>query len=289
MKIAITGSSGALGSCVLSYLLEKQHEVFSLDSYLRDSSEEKKTETRLPEKLDWILHFAAKTSIEKSQKDPLLFYQNNIGVTLKALEIAQKSKAAFLFMSSYAYGVPQYLPIDELHPVHAANPYMGSKIICEDLCRQIASFTNMPLVILRGFHVYGLHSIPGRLISDLLELARKRLSLMINDPEPKRDYLYGKDFCSLIEKILLTNPVKTGIYNVGYGKSYSNLEVAHMVRDLVGEKRPVQVMSQRRKADILDCTVNTDLVKKTFNWKPKYSLDKGLKEMISNMKIGKLF
>ena len=108
-------------------------------------------------------------------------------------------------MSSYVYGNPKYLPIDEKHPVASANPYMGSKITGEEICRQLSHLLKFPLIILRVFNIYGDFEIPGRLISDLLQNLRQGNSLVLNDPVPKRDYLYIKDLevsLRFYEKIL---------------------------------------------------------------------------------------
>jgi len=129
--------------------------------------------------------------------------------------------------------------------------------------------------------IYGASKIPGRLISDLLEACRKGLPIVINDPLPKRDYLYIKDFEVLILKIISEIPIREGTYNVGYGRSYSNIEVAEMVLKLSNNKSSVVVKSCKRSNDISDCTVDVSLIKRTFSWLPTYSLYDGLRELIA--------
>ena len=96
--------------------------------------------------------------------------------------------------------------------------------------------------------------------------------LTINDPHPKRDYLYIKDFVNLIALIVNNFPIKTGIYNVGFGKVYSNLEVANILRELIGESSKVRITGEKRQQDILNCSVDIRLIKKTFSWSPNFSL-----------------
>ena len=184
-------------------------------------------------------------------------------------------------MSSYVYGPTQYLPINEQHPVRSVNPYMGSKLLGESLCKQFSEQFKIPLVILRGFNIYGNVLIPGRLISDLIESIKLGKSLVLNDQNPKRDYLYIEDFKALILKIICQKPSKTKIYNVGSGTSYSNLEVANMAHEIAQCKDPIVIKSTARLNDILDCTVDINLLKETFEWSPKYSLRQGLNELIS--------
>jgi UDP-glucose 4-epimerase len=227
-----------------------------------------------------VLHFAATASIQQSVEDPFSTYFNNVGSTILALKIASRSRCAFLFMSSYVYGRPRYLPIDEKHPVDHLNPYMGSKIIGEEVSRHLCSAEHLPLVVLRGFMIYGDGGAPGRLIPDLLGAVRSGGPLVVNDPKPKRDYLYSKDFCVLIVKIVERRPVAAGTYNVGYGLSYSNGEVAGLVRKIAGGDCQVISASRPRENDVEDCSVNADLVKKTFSWQPAYSLEQGLTDLI---------
>lgn len=282
MKIGITGQKGFLGSSVSEALSKQSHEVISLDDYTRRCAKENFTLNGCPDDLDWVFHFGASTSIERSFKTPFSTYSNNIESTLQALKIADRSKAVFLLMSSYVYGQPKYLPIDEKHPVASVNPYMGSKIVVEELSRHLCEILEIPLIILRGFNIYGDYCISGRLISDLLESVRKGAPMILNDPLPKRDYLYIKDFLSLIYKIFSQNPVKTGIFNVGSGISYSNSTVANMISEIAGIKTPVIVKNKSRIQDIPDCSVDVNLVKKRFSWSPVYSLGNGLRELLQS-------
>jgi nucleoside-diphosphate-sugar epimerase len=283
VKIGITGDRGFIGSNVSQALTHAGHSVISLDILTCSSVFSDSDIVKYPKELDWVLHFGAKTSIPDSFADPYGTYANNIGSTLQALKIASHCHAAFLFMSSYVYGQPQYLPIDEKHPVKAVNPYMASKIIGEEMCRQICGIESIPAIILRGFNIFGDHYIPGRLISDLLHAVNKGDAIHLNDPVPVRDYIYIKDFTNLILKIIVQGS-SAGIctYNVGYGKSYSNLEVAELMCELTNSKCELIVSSNPRKNDILDCSVDTSLIKDTFVWQPEYSLRRALTELINN-------
>ena len=229
MKVGITGHKGFIGSSISKKLLKEGHEVVCLDKYTRSNIIDGTEVNNYPNDLNWVLHFGASTSIRDSFENPFFTYANNTNSTLQAIKIACNCNAVLLFMSSYIYGNPRYLPIDEKHPVSSTNPYMGSKITGEEICRQLSHLLKFPLIILRGFNIYGDFEIPGRLISDLLKAVRQGSSLVLNDPVPKRDYLYIKDFEALISEIISKNPPKTGTYNVGYGQSYSNLQVAEFI------------------------------------------------------------
>jgi UDP-glucose 4-epimerase len=282
MKIGITGCKGFIGGSVAHYLITQGHDIISLDNQINMYGKDSTEQNEFLNGLNWVIHFAAKTSIPNSFADPVNTYYNNIGSTLKAIKIAYKFGAAFIYMSSYVYGKPNYLPINEKHPLAAFNPYTETKIICEEICRNMMNI--IPIVILRGFNIYGDCYIPGRLIPDILECVRKGNPIEINDPYPKRDYLYIRDFQRLISSIISENPVATGIFNVGYGFSYSNLEVAEMICVLLQEKRNIIIKSQPRRNDILECFADISLIKKTFSWKPTVSLEMGLRELIEKEK-----
>ncbi|MFC1745501.1 NAD-dependent epimerase/dehydratase family protein [Candidatus Riflebacteria bacterium] len=286
MRIGVTGYGGFIGSAVAAALGEKGHEVVSLSPLVNTHKNPPSTlDMEIPLDLDWIFHFGANTAVQESFKKPLPVYFDNLTSTLFALEIARTNSCPFLFMSSYVYGPPDYLPIDEKHPLKPVNPYAGSKILGEFLCQQFSALFNFPLVILRGFNIYGDFLLPGRLISDLLDCIRKKVPLCINDPEPRRDYLYIKDFISLLHNIISKKPVISGIYNLGSGEVFSNLRVAEIIQELSGTKGSLRIKNTPRKNDIDECRPDLTLVKKTFQWEPEYSLKNGLAEIIASINI----
>lgn len=286
IRIGITGCGGFIGSSLFGAFESGKADPFypvNIDNLTqkRQYPALSKDLQAIEDNLDWVLHFGAITSITDSVNDLYSNYSNNINGTLSALDVARRSKANFLFMSSYVYGDPLTIPIAENHPRSASNPYMGSKIIGEELCTQFCKFAGLPFVILRGFNIYGERQIiKGRLIPDLISAARKGDQLVINDPYPRRDYLYIADFIDLIKKILTAGPVQTGIFNAGYGKTYSNLEVAELVRKISGISLPVLCMEKPRKNDIRDASPDVSLIKKVFNWEPKFTLKDGLKKCL---------
>ena len=107
---------------------------------------------------------------------------------------------------------------------------------------------------------------PRRLISDLLNAIKENKPLVVNDPLPKRDYLYIEDFNDLIEQNVTRIPIKTGIYKLGYGERYSNLDIAEYIKRISGTKKSIEVRPAMRKNDIADCSVDVSLVKNTFHW-----------------------
>ena len=280
MRVGITGVRGFIGSAVAHHLRDRQIEVVELDSLLRG-----REQVIPPEELDWVLHFAAITSIADAFKKPGFIYHNNIEATLKALDTAIMTQSMFLYMSSYVYGHPRYLPIDERHPTEALNPYMGSKLAGEIISKQLCAQHEIPYIILRGFNIYGDSHHKGRLISDMLEAACQQRPIMVNDPIPMRDYLYINDFLSLVEKIVDTSPVPSGIYNVGYGEAYANIDVAKLFCKLIHENYPLEVGATSRRNDVKEIYADRGLVSQTFSWEPQYSLELGFNDLLQTIKM----
>ena len=284
MRVGVTGSKGMLGAAVSSHLAAAGHLVVNLDSYCRAPSPS--ALECITEELDWVLHFAARTSIADSHDDPEGFVRDNLASTRAALDVASSRRSALLFMSSYVYGRPRYNPIDEQHSVSSLNAYMASKLESERLCQDVCLQQEIPLVILRPFSIFGARRQPGRLVSDLLEYVRTGEPLEINDSEPRRDHLYVVDFCGLVQLIVEASPRRAGLFNVGSGVGHSNLEVAELVRRLAGDERPVQVAKQPRRNDVSECVAELSAVEAAFHWQPRHSLEVALSELLDAQRVG---
>ena len=278
LSIGFSGTNGWLAKHAINKLESESIKIIDFDNLTRKLSYRPNKDAI--KKLDWFFHFASKTNIENSIKDPFDTYINNLNSTLTAIEIAHVSKANLLYLSSYVYGDPEYQPIDEQHIVKPKNPYMNSKWISEQICCDICKQLNIPLTVFRVFNVYGYRQKKGRIISDLLDDAFNNKDLRLNDPEPIRDYLYIEDFNNLLLKMLYLNKSAEGTYNVGSGESLSNLEVAKIINNIINPSLKIRILSKPRKNDISICKVNNTKVINHFDWRPSFSLKKGIKHII---------
>jgi len=95
MKIGVTGHSGFIGGAVAKAMGQEGHDIFLLDPYLRSKDADRFDLKGCPERLDWVLHFAATTSIRQSFEDPFYAYSNNLDSTILALKIATNPKRHF--------------------------------------------------------------------------------------------------------------------------------------------------------------------------------------------------
>lgn len=274
LNIGLTGSSGFLGSAILKHFKDNGDNVIILDSLVHPNM----IEASVPEigLLDWVLHFGATKSIEASFENPVDIYWRNMHSTMAALDIAISRNSRFLYMSSYVYGKPHYLPVDEKHPTSVLNPYMGSKLLGEQMCCQLHQCMDLSILILRGFIFYGPKQKDDQLIPSIIESIRNDRPVVVRDPDPKRDYLYISDFLRLIYIIVYSDYSGFEIYNVGGSKAYKNIEVAQMANKLAGDPVPIHIEGKVRRNDVSECYANIEKVKRDFQWQPKVDLSTGL-------------
>jgi nucleoside-diphosphate-sugar epimerase len=277
--IGITGTKGWIGSYVFRYFdAHESFKVRSLDPWTK-LHKENDNPKKMP-KVDWVLHLAASTSITASYENPISVYRNNLNATISALSSCVRSSGNFIYMSAYVYGKPRYSPIDEKHPIDTTNPYMSTKWLSEVICQDVCKHLDVNLLILRTFNIYAPGVRKGRLISESVESCRSQRSIKLKDPVPYRDYLYVKDFCALLELILKEGIRPFELYNLAYGQSHSNLEVAKMIKRIMASPLEIKVENLPRKNDVVNIYADSTKIRKRFKWKPIYDLEAGLTDML---------
>jgi len=282
MKIAVTGSSGFVGSHLVEKLIKLGTDMICLD--IRDGIDITDwNQIKDTEKFDVLIHLAAKSYVPDSYKLPRNFYYTNIIGTLNALELCRIHKAKMIYTSSYVYGSPQYLPIDEKHPIAVFNPYAQSKIIGEQICNSYNKIFNVSVVILRPFNIYGPGQDSKFLIPSIIKQA-KLGKLLLKDPKPKRDFIYIDDMIEAYIKCIEYNDSSFEIFNIGFGKSYSVKEIAEMIANKFGQEKDINFTSEKRKDEIINTVADITKAKHLLNWTPNISLKKGLKLCISMYK-----
>jgi nucleoside-diphosphate-sugar epimerase len=278
-KVLVTGSSGFIGRHLVAKLIELKYQVLESSGSASANLCIMGQVNKLPQ-ADIIVHMAARSFIPDSFKDPQGFYSNNLISTLNILEKARKDGSKLIYLSTYVYGVPQYLPIDELHPVNPLNPYTQSKVMGEDLCRAYFRDFEVPSVVLRLFNVYG----PGQgntfFIPSILSQLKKPL-IELQDSRPRRDFIFIDDVISAI--VAATKYVSNGfdIFNVGSGKSVSISQLAEIIRTLSGTKAEIRFMEQIRQGEILDTVADISRIKSVLNWNTEVSLENGIRKILA--------
>lgn len=278
-KILVTGSKGFIGEQIVKRLKKSQVITDSINSKqidLKNIDEVMKLDTS-----DIVIHLAAKTSKELDWNE---YFCNNVIGTLNILEYCIRKKIKkMIFVSSYVYGVPHNIPINEKHPVSPHNAYTRSKFLAEQLCEFYAKNSELNVIILRPFNIFGENLPNGFLISNIIKSIITNKKIIILNKENKRDFLYIDDFVDVILKIKEQN-LKFEIFNVGSGKSYSFYEIIKKVENFTFKKINVNYKIDE-KVSIKDIKADISKINEKIKWKPKISLDEGLKKILKKYNI----
>jgi len=323
MAVLVTGGAGYIGSHTCVELLEAGYEVIVADN-LSNSCE--KSIERVKEitgkdlkfikadildragleeifsknRIDSVIHFAGLKAVGESVAIPLRYYENNISGTVMLLEVMQKFNVKTLVFSSSAtvYGDPAKLPIMEDFPLKATNPYGRTKLMIEEILRDLYTSDNSwNIAILRYFNPVGAHhsglmgedpnGIPNNLMPYITQVAvgkREQLSVFGNDYDTHdgtgvRDYIHVVDLSLGHLKALEKLETKPGIvtYNLGTGKGYSVLDIVKAFSKASGKNIPYQIV-ERRPGDIAACYADPSKAKKELNWQA----EKGIEEMCAD-------
>jgi nucleoside-diphosphate-sugar epimerase len=276
-EILVTGATGFLGRHLIAALESQGRAVRRHSSADGDIA----SCPLAMEGVSHVFHLAAKSYVPESWQNPPAFYHTNVMGTANVLEHCRQNNAALTLMSSYVYGQPQRLPIAEDHPVSAANPYAHSKILAEEAARFYERCFNIPLLIVRPFNIYGPGQRPSFLISSIVRQVLDPVveAVRVQDLRPKRDYLYVEDAVDFLMAALRAGA--HGVYNLGSGRSASVAEVAQLVNDAAGLRKPVESANQPRPGEIMDVVADTSRAAAELDWRPRTSLADGIAAVVA--------
>nr|WP_278986614.1 UDP-glucose 4-epimerase GalE [Plesiomonas shigelloides] len=323
MAILVTGGAGYIGSHTVLELLNSGNDVVVIDNlcnssreslcrvealtgrsvtfYEADVCDRSALQTIFAQHaIDAVIHFAGLKAVGESTQIPLKYYQNNIAATLVLCEEMERAGVFRLVFSSSAtvYGDPHTVPIQEHFPTSATNPYGRSKLMVEEMLRDIvAADPRWSVVLLRYFNPVGAHisgqigedpnGIPNNLLPYIAQVAigrLKQLSVFGNDyPTPDgtgvRDYIHVVDLSLGHLKALQYIADRHGVFtfNLGTGQGYSVLEMVKAFEQASGRAVPYQVVA-RRPGDIAVCYAEPDLAAQELGWRA----ERGLPEMMAD-------
>ena len=281
-KILITGSRGFIGSSLTKLLKSKFFDIIDTGSTNTLNLCDWEAVKNIP-RAEIIVHLASKNLIPESFKMPLSYYNNNIVSTLNILEKAKLDGSKVIFFSTYPYGNPLYLPIDEDHATNPKNPYTHSKLICEELCKAYHRDFGVPITIFRPFNIYG----PGQSLSFFIPTIINQINnevIHLKDSRPKRDFIYIDDAVEAVFISIIDDKNLFKIYNLGSGISTSVKDVVETIIKFSQSKAHVLFSDQIRQGEILDTVADISKIKNELHWTPKIPLDIGIKSCIENFK-----
>ncbi len=319
MKVLLTGGAGYIGSHTAVELLTQGHEVVIFDNFSNSSHRavervQQITGCSLPvvhgdvrdqslleqtlraHQIDSVVHFAGKKAVGESVAQPIDYFDNNVNGTLVLLRAMAAAGVKRLVFSSSAtvYGDPQYLPLDEQHPLSVTNPYGRSKLMVEeilsDLYRADATWS---LTVLRYFNPIGAHEsgligedpagIPNNLLPFVAQVAvGKRASLNVFgsdyptvDGTGVRDYIHVVDLArghvQALERQQQQAQPEHLVVNLGTGRGYSVLEVVRAFEQASGQPVPY-TLAPRRPGDVAACYAQTDKAWAVLNWRAQFDM-----------------
>ncbi|NLO88836.1 MAG: UDP-glucose 4-epimerase GalE [Clostridia bacterium] len=304
-KVLVTGGAGYIGSHVVKALGERGYRVLTYDSLVTghpwavlygdlvvgDLLDATKLEAVMKEfKPSAVMHFAAYIVVPESVAQPLKYYTNNVQGTLNLLNAMKNNGVDKLIFSSSAavYGIPEEIPVPEKAPLDPINPYGQSKAVVEKVLKDVSNAGDLNYVSLRYFNVAGADR-KGRIgegkenATHLITLAtrtaagkRPYLSVFGTDyPTPDgtciRDYIHVDDLAEahILALEYLLNGGKSDIFNCGYGRGYSVLEVVEAVKRVTGIDFSVQ-FEDRRPGDPPVLVAGADKIRSCLGWKPEF-------------------
>jgi len=303
-KVLVTGGAGYIGAHVAAELLQcgygiRIYDDFSnglhkrVDGKFRDIVEgDMLDRVKLLAALDGIdavIHLAAKKSVEESVKDPLKYYENNVGGTLNLLgAMAAKGVKQLVYSSSAAvYSPNDKEAVVEDDPTAPLSPYGASKLLAEQLISSVGSAEQISNISLRYFNVvgsniaeFGDNSKDNLVPKVFLALKNgKRPQIYGSDyPTPDgtciRDYIHVQDLA--LAHLAALKKVESGyisqVYNVGSGKGYSVKEMMDQIAKSIGRDINPE-LSPARAGDSPKLIASIDKMKEQLGWSPKASLE----------------
>ena len=311
MRILVTGGAGYIGSHTCLELLRAGHEVVVVDNLSNSKAEALHRVQELAgrslvfhrvdlldraaldtafagPKIDAVIHFAGLKAVGESVTIPLRYYHNNITGTLMLCEAMRAHGVRNLVFSSSAtvYGDPATVPITEDMPLSATNPYGRSKLMIEEILRDLyVSDAAWNIALLRYFNPVGAHAsgrigedpngIPNNLLPFVAQVAVGKLpglQVFGNDyPTPDgtgiRDYIHVVDLAlghlAALDRLAAAPGIVT--YNLGTGRGYSVLEVIAAFEQVSGRRIPYKFVG-RRSGDIATCYADPSKARAELGW-----------------------
>lgn len=278
MKIAITGANGYIGSFLKPSLEKDGHQIISISRSEGIELANWYSLCEVPE-FDVMIHLAARTFVPDSFSNPREFYLDNTTFTINALELTRKWKARFIYMSSYFYGPPQYVPVDENHPLAPHNPYAQTKWMSEELCKAYNRDFDIPVLAFRLFNLYGPKQKGNLLIPEIIEKIKHQSEITLKDPRPKRDYIHIEDVIAAIKVGLYYDKPEFNVFNLGTGVSISVEELVSAIQQHSPKPFQVNYTHEYRRGEVLDSVADIKEIKSKLNWHPSITLDMGVKSL----------
>lgn len=317
MKVLVTGGAGYIGSHTIVEMMAAGMEPVIVDNFSNSQPEVlerlreitgrtisfREADVSDPSSMrsifaaiqpEAVIHFAAHKAVSESVQAPSQYYRNNLGAVLTVAEMMIEFGTPNLVFSSSAtvYGDPKQVPVTEDAPLRATNPYGQTKLMGEQILRDMAAaYPSIGVTILRYFNPVGAHESgligenptgqPNNIMPMIAQVAagiRDNLLVYGNDYPTAdgtgvRDYIHVVDLSKAHIRALLKQAGKAGVctYNLGAGQGYSVLELVKAFEQASGKKIKC-VVAPRRDGDVAACFADPTLAKRELGWEAAKTL-----------------
>ena len=280
MKIAVAGSEGFVGKQVCSQLEASGHEIVKIDITQGFDLSDPMVIESIPQ-VDCFIHLANLVYVPASYENPALYYRVNYMTTLNALEVCRKYNARLVYISSYVYGPPQYLPVDENHPINPFNPYAQTKVICEKLCEGYHRDFGVPVSIVRPFNIYGVGQQGKLLIPEIIgQLKEGNTVIQLKASSPRRDYINVVDVARAIVTCAMSDE-PFGAYNACSGESVSVKEITEIINRNLRHKVEFRFAASDRPNEVDESRGYCEKLK-GLGWNLSIGFEEGIIEIIKS-------
>ena len=281
--VLVTGFNGFIGSHLIPEIQKKFHVVGVSNSKNSEINIQqikqnisKINEKHIPKKISKFIHLAAISNLDFCQKNPDKVFETNIHGTHYILELARKKDSDLVFMStSHVFGKTNNIAIKENYPKNPLSLYAATKLSGEIMCESYANSYGLNIGVARLFSLFGpngpKHSVTYNIIQQILN----KHVITLGNINAKRDFLYIKN---VIDAILIIMKKNRGFndYNVGSGKSHSLMQICTKVKNISKKNITIEGIQQKFGNNSYEVKSNSTKLKK-LGWKPKTTLDDGLK------------
>ncbi|RAK20400.1 UDP-glucose 4-epimerase [Anoxybacillus vitaminiphilus] len=308
-KVLVTGGAGFIGSHIVDKLLEEGYEVAVFDNlstgklenlrektytfYEGDISNKEQVYAAIADfQPHYIIHQAAQVSVAKSvenmEKDARINIMGSINVINAAKDYGVKK---IVYASSAAvYGEPQYLPIDENHPINPKSPYGISKFTVELYLKATHELYGIDYTILRYANVYGPRQDAkgeGGVVAIFAEkIANGETPTIFGDGKQTRDFVYVTDVAAA--NVLAIQGGRNKIFNISTN-TMTNINYLFNLINSTFHKEMAPIYEEGRKGDIKSSVLNNISSKEALNWEPQVSIEEGIDKIAEYYKMSKIY
>jgi len=305
MKLLVTGGLGFIGSNFICYMLNSYDDVKIVNvdnlSYgsnpnnLRDLKDDKRYEffkgdindksliSKLIERVDAIVNFAAQSHVDRSIVSPIDFFKSNAEGVISILECMRNSKKDIRYLqigTDETYGDIVEGSFKEEDRLKPSSPYAASKAAADLFCQAYHRTYGLDIVITRCTNNFGPYQFPEKLIPKTIVRAMLNLKVPIyGSGKNVRDWIYVLDHCEALDTVLRKG--KSGeIYNISSGNELDNLTIVKRILEIMNKDESLIEFVEDRPGHDIRYSLDSSKIRKELSWKPKHSLEDSLKKTV---------